>query len=934
MIKRLTSLLFVLWMVLLMPAVKASANAVQEAGEQTAYESIAVYSDDEYYVEAEPNDDLATANLIMHDYLVAGQLSGNDLDCYIFEIGETPDRYSTMILSVAATTGTLEFAVIDCTDNTYVIHTGTSGYDESAGAYMYEFSDYYLESGVYAIVFADPASEDTVYLFHANIPGNQYCRHDYGEGNVTNAVTCDKNGTITYTCSRCSKQKTEEIQAQGHKFENGQCTVCKIMSNAIIAQGKHDFGPTQWKITADGVLTLFGGQRMQAKTEYEWDVYAHMITGVVANDVVRIPEGAFDSYPELQWVSLSNTVTYIDRMAFVNCKKLNDISIPSSVTQIGVSAFEGCSALKELNIAADSKLTKLGENALRGTGITKYTLPTGITEVPAYAFADCYFLTEVVLPEGVTKVDNYAFANCSALKTLTLPSTLVDFRANAFDGCTGVESMVIFSNCRIDGMIPYQESLTSVVFGDTVKIVPQATFENCKNLVNVTLNAGLETIGRSAFEGCSALTNITLPEGITMIEHSAFWNSGISEIVIPDSVTSIALWAFYDCGNLESIRFMGDAPEMAMNIFGGVAATAYYPAGNPTWTEAAMQNYGGTITWVPYEVDDHVHEYEAVVTAPTYTEHGYTTHICECGESYVDTYTEPLALPAANIELARMILGNELAMQFAFKAAPIVDGIDYVVSITKSYANREDVVVTVPQRQWKTQNVGGQPYYIVSFNGIAAKEMGDSIRVQVKTADGTPVGDIYTNSVSNYAVTQLRKTTDAKTRALYVDMLNYGAAAQSYFGYDAENLVTAELTETEKGYGTQEVKLENNLVKGPGYVASQLDLGSSILLRVKFNGIDSSMYAVVSFTSHTGTQKTVTIPGSEFISGGTVVVIDDVVAADYNQDVTITVHDASGSTVASAVESVASYISRMSSGNEIYSAVAKYCVAAYGYLHK
>ena len=35
---------------------------------------------------------------------------------------------------------------------------------------------------------------------------------------------------------------------------------------------------------------------------------------------------------------------------------------------------------------------------------------------------------------------------------------------------------------------------------------------------------------------------------------------------------------------------------------------------------------------------DHVHKYEAVVTAPTCTEQGYTTYTCHCGDSYVDSY--------------------------------------------------------------------------------------------------------------------------------------------------------------------------------------------------------------------------------------------------------------------------------------------------------
>ncbi len=36
------------------------------------------------------------------------------------------------------------------------------------------------------------------------------------------------------------------------------------------------------------------------------------------------------------------------------------------------------------------------------------------------------------------------------------------------------------------------------------------------------------------------------------------------------------------------------------------------------------------------------HEYDAVVTAPTCTKSGYTTHTCRCGDSYVDSYVAPL----------------------------------------------------------------------------------------------------------------------------------------------------------------------------------------------------------------------------------------------------------------------------------------------------
>ena len=38
----------------------------------------------------------------------------------------------------------------------------------------------------------------------------------------------------------------------------------------------------------------------------------------------------------------------------------------------------------------------------------------------------------------------------------------------------------------------------------------------------------------------------------------------------------------------------------------------------------------------------HEHTYTAVVTAPTCTDKGYTTHTCACGDSYVDTYVDAL----------------------------------------------------------------------------------------------------------------------------------------------------------------------------------------------------------------------------------------------------------------------------------------------------
>jgi hypothetical protein len=42
------------------------------------------------------------------------------------------------------------------------------------------------------------------------------------------------------------------------------------------------------------------------------------------------------------------------------------------------------------------------------------------------------------------------------------------------------------------------------------------------------------------------------------------------------------------------------------------------------------------------EIPANGHDHKAVVTAPTCTEKGYTTHTCHCGDTYVDSYVDAL----------------------------------------------------------------------------------------------------------------------------------------------------------------------------------------------------------------------------------------------------------------------------------------------------
>lgn len=184
------------------------------------------------------------------------------------------------------------------------------------------------------------------------------------------------------------------------------------------------------------------------------------------------------------------------------------------------------------------------------------------------AFADNHNIKNLVIESGVTSIGSKAFAGCSNLETVSLADTVTVIDSNAFES-TAIKEVII------------PDGLTSLYFGP---------FMNCAQLEHVELPNTLKSFFVQSFYGCTAL----------------------KEITIPASVTSLSDWEFAYSG-LKNIWFNGDAPEYLAYAspenrglllpFEGVTATAYYPAGNATWTDEAMKALGGDITWVPYELD-------------------------------------------------------------------------------------------------------------------------------------------------------------------------------------------------------------------------------------------------------------------------------------------------------------------------------------------
>ncbi|MBR6119179.1 MAG: InlB B-repeat-containing protein [Oscillospiraceae bacterium] len=93
------------------------------------------------------------------------------------------------------------------------------------------------------------------------------------------------------------------------------------------------------------------------------------------------------------------------------------------------------------------------------------------------------------------------------------------------------------------------------------------------------------------------------------------------------------------------------------------------------------------------------------------------------------------------------------------------------------------------------------------YTDITAKEMGVSYAASFHgfAADGSETySNTVTNTVRDYVIGELVKTdNDDATRKLAADLLNYGAAAQTYFNFDAENLVNANLSAEAQAAMTQ-----------------------------------------------------------------------------------------------------------------------------------
>ena len=375
--------------------------------------------------------------------------------------------------------------------------------------------------------------------------------HSWDGGRVTKAATCTAAGTKTYTCTRCKKTRTETIAATGHK----------VVKDAAVAATCETTGKTEGS-HCSVCNTVIKAQTTTAALGHNWD------SGKVTKAATCTAAG---------------TKTY----TCTRCKK----------TRTETIAATGHKAVKDAAVAATCETTGKTEGShcsVCGTVLKAQTTTAALGhDYGEWKTIKAATYTEPGQAERVCRrnASHKEYRQLPILEkakiALSACSIQLSEQTYVYDGIEKTPTVTITYNKKTltEGK-DYQVYLADNVNPGTAKITVIAKTD-------------------SDYTGTATITfeiRKALPENATVIEPGAFSNcTNLVNLNIKENVTEIGDNAFADSKNLQNIYFYGNSPKLGNNIFKNVTATVYYPYTDKTWSLDILRDYGGNITWVPWD---------------------------------------------------------------------------------------------------------------------------------------------------------------------------------------------------------------------------------------------------------------------------------------------------------------------------------------------
>ena len=295
----------------------------------------------------------------------------------------------------------------------------------------------------------------------------------------------------------------------------------------------------------------------------------------IPENTVRIGESAFRDCTDMKKLNIKNNCIKIGERAFENCADLEDVESPQGLTEIYGGVFNSCKSLKKIDLP--NKLTILGESAFSDCIVLEsIDIPATVTKIDDLAFNGCTSMAKVELHEGLKKIGKSAFKNCRSLTKITLPATVASISNAPFRGCESLKSIKVESknkyyksepnkregndhvlfNKNKSVIIAYPASSREVQYDipDSVTIISDWAFCECKKLNRITIPDSVHEIGEGAFCNCALLDEVEIPDSVTVIDDCAFRGcTSLEKVVIPSTVTELGWGLFDGCENTVTV---------------------------------------------------------------------------------------------------------------------------------------------------------------------------------------------------------------------------------------------------------------------------------------------------------------------------------------------------------------------------------------------
>ena len=269
---------------------------------------------------------------------------------------------------------------------------------------------------------------------------------------------------------------------------------------------------------------------------------------VIGDAVEDLPKYLLQECTGIESIAIPANVSYIGEHAFYKCTSLATVYWGASgVESVGTGIFAGCSGLKSFII--ESSIVTLPPYLLQScTGIESITIPGSVATIGNYAFTGCTALASVTIENGVTTIGNYVFQSCKALTEITIPESVTSIGRNIMDGCSALATVyfnAIDSENSTVNRILGSTTMTSIVIGDSVRVIPAGLCYGCSKIVSVVIPNSVEVIEDNAFESISALTSVQIGTSaecrIAIIGSTSFGsNSKLTSVTVHAPVDSVA----------------------------------------------------------------------------------------------------------------------------------------------------------------------------------------------------------------------------------------------------------------------------------------------------------------------------------------------------------------------------------------------------------